>query len=178
MKKNKLEILICGIGFLIFMVLGLISIVQPVKFMKILSAVVGIIIIILGICLVILGAFRKNQMEYSSFKMFLGIILISIGTIFISFPTTPYVFFCIAFGIWAIISGVFKMSMCVQIKKSNQPIGVILCSGILHFIFGILLIIFPITYSAFCTQLMGIYWVYISLCFIMTIFRKDNRYLI
>ena len=120
MSKVKSVIIPCILGFLIFTSIGIYSIMYPNSLMNILSITVGSILILLGIWQLFIGIFRKLEINSPMFKIFSGIILCALGIIFIVYPNTPYMLFCIAFGIWALISGAFKIASSVQLKHFGE----------------------------------------------------------
>lgn len=178
MIKSKSTVIICILGFIFFGALGIYSILYPNSLMSILSITSGVISLALGIWQLYIGIFKKYESELPMLKVFLGIIMCALGIIFILYPNTPYLLFCIAFGIWALISGAFKIAASVQIKKEGGNIGFLLTIGTIHIIFGLMLIIFPIFTSELWFMITGAYWIYLAICFLTTIFTKEKNYLV
>lgn len=178
MIKSKSTIIICILGSLFFAVLGIYSILYPNSLMSILSITSGIISLALGIWQLYLGICKKYESILPMLKIFLGIIMCALGVIFIVYPNTPYLLFCIAFGIWALISGALKIAASVQMKKDGGNIGFLLTIGIIHLVFGLMLIIFPIFTSEIWFMMTGAYWIYLSICFLITIFTNGKNYLV
>ena len=101
-----------------------------------------------------------------------------LGIIFIVYPNTPYMLFCIAFGIWALISGAFKIASSVQLKHFGEKIALLATVGTIHIIFGLMMILFPIFSSELWVRIIGAYWIYLGICFFATMFTKENNYLV
>lgn len=178
MIKSKSTIVICLLGFILFFALGIYSISYPNSLMNILSITSGIILLAFGIWQLYLGIFKKYVSVLPMLKIFLGIIICALGVIFIAYPNTPYLLFCVAFGIWALISGAFKIAASIQIKKEGGNIGFLLIVGIIHLIFGLILITFPIFTSEVWFMITGAYWIYLAICFLITMFTKEKNYLV
>lgn len=178
MSKVKSVIIPCILGFLIFTSIGIYSIMYPNSLMNILSITVGSILILLGIWQLFIGIFRKLEINSPMLKIFSGIILCALGIIFIVYPNTPYMLFCIAFGIWALISGAFKIASSVQLKHFGEKIALLAAVGTIHIIFGLMMILFPIFSSELWVRIIGAYWIYLGICFFATMFTKENNYLV
>lgn len=178
MSKIKSIIIPCILGFLIFTIAGIYSIIYPSSLMSILSITVGSISILLGIWQLYLGISQKFETTMPMFKIFLGIIMCALGIIFIIYPNTPYLLFCIAFGIWALISGAFKLSASIQLRKTGEGIWLLTIVGIIHIIFGLMMILFPLFSSELWIRIIGAYWIYLGICFLVTMFTKEKKYLV
>lgn len=178
MSKIKSVIIPCILGFLIFTLVGIYSIIYPNSLMSILSVTVGSVSLLLGVWQLYLGISKKAESNAPMFKVFLGIIMCALGIIFIVYPNTPYLLFCIAFGIWALISGTFKIAASIQLKKAGEGIALLTTVGAIHIIFGLMMILFPIFASELWVRVMGAYWIYLGICFLATMFTKEKKYLV
>ncbi len=178
MSKFRYVIGPCILGFLLFTTLGVYSIINPEALMNILSIIVGSFLILLGLWQIFLGTSKRFESMFLIINIFLGILLCTVGIIFIFYKQSPYLLFCLSFGIWALISGILKVSSFIQLKNTGEKSIFILIIGIIHIIFGVMMILFPIFFSELWFRILGIYWIYLGICFFATMFTKWKIYLV
>ncbi len=159
MKENKITIknLIYAI---LFLVLGIIFITSKDDIIGIVSKVIGIIFIIAGIVKSIVYIYMKGKLgEYKLSELFIGLLVIGLGVLFIVFSGTLSFAIRIIVGVWALLAGINRIILALSIKQFDSTgfkmfllsafimiiVGVLLISGLFDKIIGIFIIIYSMS---------------------------------
>lgn len=159
---------------IVFVLLGLYSIIYPSGIIMFFSYAIGAILIFLGINYIYKGIINKTDMQFPFLKIFMGIIFFILGITFIIKNNVPYLIFAFCFGVWAISVGSYKLWVATEFRKQGQKCIWLLIGSILHILFGIAILIFPVFTTNLWIQIFGFYWVFLGLCMIASLFSKSN----
>lgn len=160
--KNNFSVILLLIAEII---IGIMLLVEPVKFTKALIIVFGIILVIIGIIFLIrYFSDKKNNLNPSAAAIVLSIISIVIGLVIVIFPEAIMGLFpviAVIYGIFLIISGIYKFVVYAEIKKTGVPASALyIVSGILSLILGIIIVIHPFT-------AVGVLWTFTGIALIV-----------
>jgi uncharacterized membrane protein HdeD (DUF308 family) len=134
---------------------GLILIIVPIETIKSLVFVVGTIIAFVGLVL-IFGAFNyAKENKNMVFWLFQGLFNLVIGGVVMFFPEASIKFLLILGGLWAIVLGVYLISVSFITNLEIQGKNWHKINGIITIIIGILLIFFPELIIGFLIQVFG-----------------------
>ena len=158
-RENKLTInnLIYALLFLVF---GIILITSTDDLVGMVSKVIGTILIIFGIVKLVVYIYMKGKIgEYKTSELIIGLLIIGLGVLLILYASTLSFVIRIVFGIWALFAGVNRIIFAIYMKSINRVgfrmylitslimvlVGILLISGLLDQMIGLLIIIYAIT---------------------------------
>ncbi len=159
---------------LVFILLGLYSVVYPNGIVMFLSYVIGTILCAVGVSYVFEGIRNSSNMMFPFFKIFFGIIFCILGVTFIIKHNIPYVIIAFGFGVWAISVGSYKLWLGLEFRKQGQKCTWLIVGSILHILFGIAMFVFPMITTSIWIQVFGLYWIFLGICIIISLFSKDS----
>lgn len=174
MKKTLSFNSICTISGVIFLVLGIYAILYPGIIMSFLSILSGTLLIIFAVFEISKGLSEREELVFPTFKIFLGIICAILGLILLFVPSIPYILFAVSFGIWALLSGSMKLSTALRLYKLSENTILLFVVSIIHLLFGIIMIFFPMFSSELFIRVLGAYFIYIAVCLLVTPFMSDD----
>lgn len=158
-KENKIT-LNNLIYALLFLVLGIILLTREADVLGIASKVIGVLLIITGIVKSIVYIYMKGKLgNYNFIELAVGIFLICIGVSLILFSGTLSFAIKLIVGLWAMIAGINRIILAISIKSFDKTgfrmclitsvimilVGVLLISGLVDQVIGLLIIIYSIT---------------------------------
>lgn len=100
----------------IFAVLGIVLIINPVGTIRAVSYIIGTIFIVAGAYRIVNYISNKGKYDFYNYDMLFGIIAILIGIATICFSDEIGRFFGILIGIWIIYSSVIRIDMSFKLK--------------------------------------------------------------
>jgi len=130
----------------------------PTLALDVLLLVLGIYLVLDGIFALISGLFRE---EHESRRRWLtiveGLMGLIIGGLILVFPSLALIAFVYFFAAWAIITGVLEVAAAVQLRKELKNEVLLILSGILSVVFGILALFYPTTSAIVILYIIAIY---------------------
>ena len=152
--KNYINLSI--ITSILFALLGLIIFLFPRTMLNIFSYTIALIAIILGIYLIILEIKTKNNIFVIG-SSFFGSLLLVLGLMIVTHPTSFAIIIPLGLGIWFITSSVLKFRLSLVLQKESTGLWLsTLIMTILSIICGIIFIINPIKSSVIITSSFGL----------------------
>lgn len=145
LEKNWWVLVLRGVIAALF---GIYALINPGAALSLLVLIFGIFLVIDGI-LSVVGAIVVGR-EGGSWGVFLLIGVLEIAVAILAF-TNPDVFaslFFILIGIWALFKGLFELLLGIAISKEVEGEWMLILSGVLSMLFGVLAILFPFFESA------------------------------
>jgi len=145
---------------LLFLVLGIILITSTDDLVGMISKVIGSILIIFGIVKLVVYIYMKGKLgEYKTSELIIGLLIIGLGILLILYASTLSFVIRIIFGMWALFAGVNRIIFAIYMKSLNRVgfrmylitslimilVGILLISGLLDQMIGLLIIIYAIT---------------------------------
>ncbi len=135
--KGSWIVTLKGILALIF---GLIALFYPGRTIEFLTLVFGWMLLIAGVVFIIGSIMHTKANSNWGSWLLEGIIDLILGLIIIIFPLFAVGVFMILIGIWAIIMGLWRIYLSGKFRSQK---GLLIFSGVVSLIFGILVIINP-----------------------------------
>lgn len=137
---------------IIMAILGVYVWFNPVATMVALALYLGIIFIIIGA-----GYVAASFSNESGWDMFVGVLDMLVGVIFVGNLGVTAASLPIIFALWCLAVGVIQLVVAYKFKKAGMNWGWTLTSGILGVIFAFLILTYPALGVITITALMGAY---------------------
>ena len=150
---------------------GIFALFVPEGTIIVIAKYFGIVVLIGGL-IILVGAIRNIKIKQSyALMMTEAIISIAIGIIILVFTKETIEIFMILIGLWAVIVGITLLVLLANIKEGTHDKYVILFSGVLSVIFGVVVLFNPFTMAAVLTIIVGIAALILGLFMIYIAFR-------
>ena len=172
--KNWWVHLLRGALLLLF---GLTLAIRPTATVKVILLLIGAVFLISGISTVI-GAFRMTNKGLARwFIMFAGLLVISIGSILFFKPNIAETAIVILIATFALISGIFEITIAAHIKGSWQRKAIPALTGVISIFFAILFLAQPNAGLVALALLLSIYFISAGVLLVTTAFvlRKISK---
>lgn len=114
LKKNAMLSIILSV---LFLILGIIVVMNPEVVMKLMAYTVGIAFVIVGIVKLITYFSNKSSVGSHEYEFLLAIVALAVGIFSITCGDTISAFFRIVIGIWITYMGVIRFIGSVQLKN-------------------------------------------------------------
>ena len=152
----------------IAIVLGIFALTYPRMTLSILVGLVGIYIFINGLLAIIFSLYgRQYQDKNWWFYLAEGLFGLAIGIIVFTLPVITSMVLIYLIATWAIITGLIQIFAYIKLQKIFQHEVLILISGLLSLIIGIVLFRFPLGGIMTVTWIIGLYvLIYGILCIV------------
>lgn len=105
----------------------------------------------------------KNSVKHWYIPLIVGILLILLGFFTISTPLASYLALAMFFTWSFLISGILEIIFAVQNKNEIESWGWYLTGGIIHTLFGVLLLVNPLLSAATLSFIVGFYALFKSM---------------
>lgn len=127
---------------IIFAILGLILIIKPEETVKVISYILGSVLIVIGAYKIISYMKEKGKNDLYNYQLIYGIMAIVIGLIAIIYSSTIGTIFRIIIGMWIIYSAVVRASSALKLKSIKSNIWIYtLIIAIAMFICGLYIVL-------------------------------------
>lgn len=143
---------------LIFAILGIILVYNPVGTVKVITCILGTIFIFIGIYKIVNYFVSKGNNDFYNFNLIYGLTAIVIGIVTMAYMNIIGSVFRIIIGVWIIYTSFVRISTSIQIKKIGSRVWI--CSlilAIIMFMCGLYTVINPGTIIATIGVIMIIY---------------------
>lgn len=166
------ELNVSIIASLIYLILGVIIVLNPERTLNIVSMSISILSIICGIVISIINI--ANLKEEGN--LILGILLLVMGIALLIYPNSLSVLISLGIGIWFISSSVSRIKFATILKEVEEVNWlIVLVNAIITLIIGISFIFAPLASAVTLTALSGILMIIYAVCDIFEIvFIKRN----
>lgn len=124
---------------IIFAILGIIMIANPVETIEIVAAILGITIIVIGAEKIISYFVLKGNQDFFNYELIYGIIAILFGILIMAHSSTFAAIVRIVIGIWIAYTGLMKINMSLKLKSAGiKSWAVVLTVSTISLLAGIL----------------------------------------
>ena len=125
---------------IIFAILGIIMIANPVETIEIVAAILGITIIVIGAEKIISYFVLKGNQDFFNYELIYGIISILFGILIMAYSSTFAAIVRIVIGIWIAYTGLMKINISLKLKSAGiKSWAVVLTVSTISLLAGILL---------------------------------------
>jgi uncharacterized membrane protein HdeD (DUF308 family) len=130
----------------------------PTLALDVLLLVLGVYLVLDGILALIAGLTREEHESRRRWLTILeGLMGLIIGGLILVFPSLALIAFVYFFAAWAILTGVLEIATAIQLRKELKNELLLIISGILSVIFGILAMFYPSTGAIVILYIIAIY---------------------
>jgi uncharacterized membrane protein HdeD (DUF308 family) len=172
MKNDWQYKVIKGVLFILF---GLLALFYPGATLVTLVKWFGIIILAGGILLLIGSGIFKGIKQMHNFVLAEGILDILIGIAIIAYPYFVAGVVVVLFGIWALVSGILQLVSLNKLPSSIQGRGMILVSGIISVVLGLIMLFNPFGSGKALLVVLGAYALFHGFSSIHTAIRTRQN---
>ncbi len=151
-------------------VIGIIAISAPTGTLAVIIALLGLLILIAGIAGTIGGLVFWKSAGRPTLVLIPSVLGIIVGLIAILSPQTTARILIYLIAIWAIVYGVSEISKALKLRRDLTGEWIQLFVGIIAIVFGIVLVVKPITAGALAVALagflllvLGIFWIVMAI---------------
>lgn len=124
---------------IIFAILGIIMIANPVETIEIVAAILGITIIVIGAEKIISYFVLKGNQDFFNYELIYGIIAILFGILIMAYSSTFAAIVRIVIGIWIAYTGLMKINISLKLKSAGiKSWAVVLTVSTISLLAGIL----------------------------------------
>lgn len=153
LKNLKNELNISIFSSIIYIILGIIIIANPVTTLAVVGYMLAIFSIVIGIAMIIINIGRIKEEN----NLLLGVLLLLMGTILLIYPGSFGVYISLVVGVWYIASSVTKIKLYANLKDvPGVNFILILIGSILTLILGVMFICTPLLSAVTLTMVSGI----------------------
>jgi uncharacterized membrane protein HdeD (DUF308 family) len=130
----------------------------PTLALDVLLLVLGVYLVLDGIFALVAGLTREEHESRRRWLTILeGLMGLIIGGLILVFPSLALIAFVYFFAAWAILTGVLEIATAIQLRKELKNELLLIISGILSVIFGILAMFYPSTSAIVILYIIAIY---------------------
>ena len=122
---------------------GMAIVVLPGVTVAVLNTLFGFFVLIGGFLFLVAAVRQRHTDEPWWLLLLEGILGIIVGIFIISSPGITALFFIYLIAAWAIVSGIFQIVAAIQLRRQIEGEWLLIVSGIISLIFGLLLAILP-----------------------------------
>jgi len=151
--------------------LGIVAFVWPGATLAALILVFGAYVFVDGIFAVIAGIGMRRQMDRWWLIVLEGVAGIILGLLTFRSPDTTALVLLTLIAAWSIVSGIFEIATALQLRKLIANEWLMILSGVVSIIFGILLIAQPSAGAISIVWLLGAYALLFGILTLMLAFR-------
>lgn len=172
LNRNWWLVVLRGIAAIIF---GILTFVWPGPTLAALVILFGAYALVDGIFAIASGVTGGSLSGSSRWLLVLGGLAgVIIGLVTFFYPGITAVGLLYAIGAWAIITGVFEVAAAIQLRKEITNEWLLIFSGILSVVFGVLVFIYPGAGALSILWLIGIYAVVFGISTVALGFRMKS----
>ena len=141
-------------------VIGVVLVLYPEKVVSFIGLLLGIFFLGTGVmrCYTLIRTWNERG-AFRSFSMALAILLILLGIFLLLYRNIAVAFISVMIGIFALISAADRYSVIKARKALDLPITNTVISGLLHFVFGLVMVAMPLFGASLIIIVTGIYLV-------------------
>lgn len=149
---------------------GLAIMIWPGISLAILLTLFGIFALFSG-CLLLLIALQGRTVEGNWLIILEGFLGVGLGLLTLFRPETTGIFLLIMVAVWAILTGVFQISVALRLRREIEKEWLLLSAGIASALFGLLLALRPVAGATALLWLVGAYAIALGILLIILSFR-------
>ncbi|MEV0619004.1 DUF308 domain-containing protein [Nonomuraea sp. NPDC050404] len=155
------------------LILGALALFWPGATLLSLALVYGAFALIDGV-LAAVAAFRANKGQRTPLVL-TAIFGILSGVLALLWPGLTVLVLTLLVGVWAVMTGITEIVMAVRIRKEIEGEALIIVSGALSIIFGILAVLWPAAGALTLALLIGVYAIIAGITWIVLSLRLKKR---
>ncbi|MEV0648605.1 HdeD family acid-resistance protein [Phytomonospora sp. NPDC050363] len=172
LSRNWWVLVAQGVLAIIF---GIMAWVWPAATVLVLVILFGAYTLVEGI-FAIVAAVKGTDRNGRGWLAFIGIASVIIGLIALFWPGVTALVLLYIIAVWAIVRGVITVYGAIRLRKELQGEWVLILSGAISVIFGLLLMFWPVSGVLAVIWLIGVYAIFLGIMQIVLGFRVKGRH--
>ena len=167
-QRTWWSLLIRGLVAVLF---GILAITWPDRILEFIVTLLGIFVLVVGIFATVGALMHRAASKRWMLVLIPGLIGIIIGIITIVWPAvfTVIIFYLIA--IWALVHGIMEIHNALKLRKDVQGEWMPILVGVVSVIFGLVLLVKPLTAGAVVTWVVGLCVLVLGVLWLILAFR-------
>jgi uncharacterized membrane protein HdeD (DUF308 family) len=167
-QRTWWSLLIRGLVAVLF---GILAITWPDRILEFIVTLLGIFVLVVGILATVGALMHRAASNRWMLVLIPGLIGIIIGIITIVWPAffTVVIFYLIA--VWALVYGIMEIYNALRLRKDVEGEWMPILVGIVSVIFGLVLLIKPLTVGATVTWVIGLCVLVLGVLWLILAFR-------
>jgi uncharacterized membrane protein HdeD (DUF308 family) len=161
------SLLVRGIIGLVF---GLLAVIWPDRVLELLVTLFGIFILAIGLIATIAALSHRTPLR-TWLILIPGLVAVVIGIISIASPAVTTVVLVYLIAIWALVHGISEIYKALRVRKDVEGEWMPIIIGIVSVVFGVVLIVRPLTAGAAVTLLLGFFVLVLGILWLIMAFR-------
>ena len=138
-------------------ILGILFFIKPIESVIVFRTTAGILLVIVG-ALEIIRCYNKEYKEYYIFNSLVNILF---GLVLALYPLNTVSTLLLVYGILAIVKGLYLLLVSAKFKKLKVDMKNF--AYVLLVIFGLIIVINPVSLIAYIPYIIGLYFIIISI---------------
>ncbi len=172
LRKNWWLVTLRGVAAIIF---GVLTFVWPGPTLTALVLLFGAYALVEGIFSIASGVSGGSLSGSSRWLLVIeGLVGVIIGLVAFFAPGITAVGLLYAIGVWAIVTGIFQVLAAIQLRQVISDEWLLIFSGILSVVFGVVVFIYPAASALSILWLIGIYAVVFGVATVALSFRLKS----
>lgn len=150
------------IAIIIFAAVGLLLLIVPEFFVRILPPLIGIVLLILGLQALLSGIALRGASETPLLAIGGGVLSIIVGIIFLVQNNVSVVFISILFGLYIIVTSVLGIADALRGRKAGKPWVPGIVESVIDIVLGLLLLFSPVRGMNLWVRILGIHFILVA----------------
>lgn len=156
---------------------GLSALIWPKLLMNILPVLLGVTLIVVGVCELAFGVGVREYENGGTFKLAQGFISIAVGLVFLFKRDVSLVFLGVVLGLWAIISGALRLTLALRQRAAGYSSWkVTLLDALLKGVIGTFMMFNPFVGLAAWTMVIGLFLLVTGVALILWIIYVGKNF--
>ncbi len=159
---------------LVAILFGVMAFAWPTITLTILVLLFGVYALVDGVFAIVAAVSAPKELRKWWMLLIEGLISVGIGVLSIVWPgmTALALLWLIAF--WAVLTGIFEIGTAIQLRKVIEGEWLLILSGILSILFGLLLVVMPGAGALAVIWIIGLYAVAFGVLLVVLAFRMRS----
>jgi uncharacterized membrane protein HdeD (DUF308 family) len=150
---------------------GVVALVWPEATLMALVLLFGVYALVDGVFAVVFGIASSEHNERWGVMLLEGVVGIIIGLLTLFWPNTTALVLLYFIAAWALVTGVLEIVAAIQLRRIIPNEWMMILSGILSVVFGVLLVVFPSAGAVSLVWLIGAYAIFFGISLLSFAFR-------
>ena len=155
-------------------IFGIVALIWPVQALQALVLLFGAYALVDGIFAVFAGIASYRYFEHWWAVLLEGVAGVVIGLLTFFWPNITALVLLYFIAAWALITGIFEILAAIQLRRVITGEWMLILSGLLSILFGVLLFVFPAAGAVSVIWVIGIYAVVFGISEIIFAFRLNS----
>jgi uncharacterized membrane protein HdeD (DUF308 family) len=148
--------------------LGILALCFPDGILGFLGWAIGIVMLACGVLQVIRAVSGRGSAT-SAVSLIFGLAFAALGLTVLVNPATPVWIFAAVVGLWALVTGAFRMNEAIARRQAGFPFAWPMVQSFIHIAFGFFMLVNPWGGTALWLRVIGGYLIYLGIVFLVSV---------